>query len=138
MKKSPPVRVLVVDDEPLIRWSLVETLADRGCDVAEAGTGQTALEAVSGTRVPFDVVLLDLRLPDSKDLVLLSQIRLLAPDARVILMTAFGTTEVKHGALELGAYRVVSKPFELSELAELVLRYAPPSSGPRIPGLRRG
>jgi two-component system nitrogen regulation response regulator GlnG len=119
-KQSAPPRVLVVDDEPLIRWSLNETLADRGYDVVEAGTGQAALEAVTGASAPFEVLILDLRLPDSKDLTLLTQIRRLTPKTQVILMTAFGTQEVLDGAIELGAYRVVSKPFEVSALASLV------------------
>jgi DNA-binding NtrC family response regulator len=110
--------VLVVDDEPLIRWSLTETLSDRGYEVVEAADGRAAVRAVSAS--PFDVVLLDIRLPDSSDLTLLSRLRLLAPDARVILMTAHGTPEVVQKALDLGAFRVVSKPFEMSELAALV------------------
>jgi DNA-binding NtrC family response regulator len=120
LQKSHYPRVLVVDDEPLIRWSLAETLADRGYDVVEAGTGQAAVDAVSGAPSPFEVVLLDLRLPDSHDLSVLSRIRRLAPATQVILMTAFGTDEVLNGALELGAYRVVHKPFEVGELASLV------------------
>jgi two-component system, NtrC family, response regulator AtoC len=113
-------RVLVVDDEPLIRWSIAETLADRGCDVVETGDACGARSAVEHEDPGFDVVLLDYRLPDSDDLALLTSIRDLAPRAQVILMTAFGRPEVVNGALALGAYRVVSKPFELHALAELV------------------
>jgi len=65
-------------------------------------------------------VLLDYRLPDSDDLELLATIRRGAPKAQVILMTAFGTPEVVQGALDLGAYRVVGKPFEVHALADLV------------------
>jgi len=120
MKKSPPLRVLVVDDEPLIRWSVAETLMDSGCDVFEAGNGAGALHALIEPRHRVDVVLLDYRLPDSRDLALLSTIRRIAPQTRVILMTAFGTPEVAKGALDLGAYRVVNKPIEMSDLGTLV------------------
>ena len=116
---SPALRVLVVDDEPLIRWSLVETLADRGWEVAEAGDKGTALRAVAEGG-PFDVVLLDFRLPDSNDLHLLETLRKVSPDTRIILMTAFGAPEVTQGALDLGAFRVVHKPFEVNEMASLV------------------
>jgi two-component system response regulator AtoC len=121
VKNSPRLRVLVVDDEPLIRWSLCETLEQSGHAVVEAGDGQSARQALSaGER--FDVVLLDYRLPDSNDLNLLAAIRRLAPASAVIMMTAFGTPEVMAGALHLGAYRVISKPFEVDDVAALVLQ----------------
>lgn len=118
-KKSPLARVLVVDDEPLIRWSVVETLIERGFDVVEAPDGRAAVSALDGGQA-FDVVLLDFRLPDSNDLTLLSTIRRQSPLTQVILMTAYGTPEVTKGALDLGAYRVVSKPFEMNDMAALV------------------
>jgi DNA-binding NtrC family response regulator len=120
--ESHRLRVLVVDDEPLIRWSLSETLEQSGHVVVEAGDAKSALGAVSASDERFDVVLLDYRLPDSNDLNLLAGIRKLAPKAAVIMMTAFGTQEMVAGALKLGAYRVISKPFEIQEVAALVDR----------------
>jgi DNA-binding NtrC family response regulator len=119
VKKLAAARVLVVDDEPLIRWSVSETLAERGYDVVETGDAKGARLAV-GDDQPFDVVLLDYRLPDSDDLGLLASIREASPTAQVILMTAFGRPEVVSGALDLGAYRVISKPFEMQAIADLV------------------
>jgi two-component system response regulator HydG len=119
MKNPPSLRVLVVDDEALIRWSLSETLSDAGHAVEEAGDGAAALRALD-EHGPFDVVVLDYRLPDSNDLNLLASIRRLAPRAAVVMMTAYGTPEVTSGALALGAYRVVPKPFEIRDLAALV------------------
>lgn len=114
------MRVLVVDDELLIRWSLHEALAANGWSVTEAGDAQTALKALTdGAELP-DVVLLDYRLPDSDDLRLLASVLKLAPEGQVILMTAYGTPEVAEGAIQLGAYRVVAKPFEVDEMAALV------------------
>ena len=119
-KKFPFVRVLVVDDEPLLRWSLSETLSDCGYQVVATGDARGARNAVREAPDRFDVVLLDFRLPDTEDLALLVSIRRLSPHAQVILMTAFGTPEVVSCALDLGAYRVISKPFEMQEIAELV------------------
>jgi DNA-binding NtrC family response regulator len=113
------LRVLVVDDEPLIRWSLAETLAEMGHVVVEAGDGASAIRALDDDE-SFAAVVLDYRLPDSNDLNLLATIRRLAPQAAVIMMTAFGTPEVTSGAIGLGAYRVVAKPFEMHDMAELV------------------
>lgn len=117
-KEKCPLRVLVVDDELLIRWSLAETLSATGHTVIEAEDGRSALRAV--TDLPPDVVLLDFRLPDSSDLKLLASIRRLSPRSQVILMTAYGTPEIEQRALDLGARCVVGKPFEVHELAALV------------------
>lgn len=116
-----PVHVLVVDDEPLIRWSVAESLGEMGFDVEEATDAASALRIVTGTALPFQVVVLDLRLPDMEDLSLLGTIRQLLPRAHLILMTAFGTPEIVADARAIGA-DVLSKPFELSELNGLVAR----------------
>lgn len=121
-KNSEALAVMVVDDELLIRWSLAETLTEAGHRVIEAADGASAIQALESAKHLPDVVLLDFRLPDSNDLGLLGKIRRMAPAARVILMTAYGTPEVTSGALELGAFRVVSKPFEVRDLAALVLQ----------------
>ncbi|HJZ76053.1 MAG TPA: response regulator [Vicinamibacterales bacterium] len=123
MKNSAALRVLVVDDEPLIRWSVMETLSDRGYDVVETGDASGARSAVHGSP-PFDVVLLDYRLPDSNDLSLVASIRGAAPGAQVIMMTAFGKPEMVRDALDLGVYSVVSKPFEMRAIADLVAEAA--------------
>ena len=120
-RKSPPLRILVVDDESLIRWSLAETLSESGHLVSEAGDAETALRKVTDADGSFDVVVLDYHLPDSHDLALLSQIRKVMPTASVIMMTAFGTPEISDAALRIGAYRVVPKPFEVHDIADLVL-----------------
>jgi DNA-binding NtrC family response regulator len=119
MKNSPPT-VLIVDDEALIRWSLAEMLGDRGYTVTEAGDGRTAVAAIQGATEPFDVVLLDYRLPDSADLRLLEKVRRLAPTSQIIMITAHNSPELTQGATALGAYRVISKPFEVESLAALV------------------
>jgi DNA-binding NtrC family response regulator len=99
---------------------VAETLRARGYDVLEAEDGSTALAILIERPDAADVVLLDVRLPDSCDLRLLAQLRALAPSAAVIVMTAFGTRELANNARRLGAFRVISKPFELNELASLI------------------
>lgn len=119
-KKSPPLRILVVDDEALIRWSLVQTLSDSGHETVEAIDGADAIRAVSAAPEPFDVALVDFRLPDSNDLTLLSRLRRLSPATQIILMTAYGTPEVVQGALDLGVFRVVAKPLDMNDVTTLV------------------
>jgi CheY-like chemotaxis protein len=119
--ESLSLRVLIVDDEALIRWSLAETLVEAGHRVAEAADGEAALESCSKD-AEFDVVLLDYHLPDSNDLGLLASIRRLAPQAVVIMMTAFGTQEMIEEALRLGAYQIAPKPFDVHDIESLVLQ----------------
>lgn len=118
--EKSPRRVLVVDDEPLIRWSVAESLSDLGMDVRQAGDAASALRAVTTSREPFDVVVLDLRLPDMRDLSLLATLRQLMPEARLVLMTAFGSADTACEAALLGAC-VLNKPFELDDMHRAVL-----------------
>ncbi len=113
-------QVLVVEDELLIRWSIAETLASLGCLVTEAPDGATALRLLAAANGSIDVVVLDYRLTDSDDLRLLGRIRQLAPQSAVLMMTAFGTPDVIKQALVLGAWRVIEKPFEMSDLGAMI------------------
>jgi DNA-binding NtrC family response regulator len=117
--KKSPLHVLVIDDEMLIRWAVSETLTHAGYEVTEASNAKEALERISNAPEP-DVILLDYRLPDSNDLTLLERIRRIVPHSSVIMMTAYGTTEVVNGATNLGAFRILSKPVEMRELVRLV------------------
>lgn len=119
-EKFPPPSVLVVDDEPLIRWSVTQSLADLGFAAEDAPDAASALKMVTTAPEPFAVVVLDLRLPDMNDLSLLGTLRQLLPDAQLILMTAFGSPEIIANARALGA-DVLLKPFELSDLNRLIL-----------------
>ena len=118
--KTPRRNVLVVDDEALIRWSLAESLTNAGYHVLQAPDRQSALKFFAQDQDGACVVLLDLRLPDSQDLGLLRHIRAVAPDCRVIVMTAHGTPELMEEALRGGAFRVVDKPFDLDLMIGLV------------------
>lgn len=118
--QSPPFRVLVVDDEPLISWSVAEILGDCGDVVTEAGTGAAAVRALSEAREPVDVVLLDYHLPDVCNLSLLSTVRCLSPTSRVILVSAYLTPEVAEEALALGASQVITKPIDIRDIAAIV------------------
>ena len=113
------LQILIVDDEPLIRWSMAETLAHVGHTVTEANDARETLRQLSNGPAP-DVILLDFRLPDSNDLRLLETIRQVVPTSQVVMMTAYGTPEVVDGAARLGAFRVISKPVEMRELDPLV------------------
>jgi DNA-binding NtrC family response regulator len=121
---SPVVRVLVVDDEGLIRWSLGQTLSAAGATVVEAPDARTAMAAIEAAP-HFDVAVLDMHLPDGNGLALLATIRRLFPSTRVLMMTAHGTAALQDEARALGAAGLVEKPFDLDVMAALVLGPAP-------------
>ena len=115
-----PLRVLIVEDETLIRWAVAEALTAAGHTVLEAPDAATALRVVDEAPEPIDAVVLDLRLPDSSDLSLLAAIRRNTPSSAVVMMTAHGTPEDAAGARALGAFDVVEKPFDVQRLERLV------------------
>src|SRR5678815_5755826 len=98
---SMSARVLIVDDEPLIRWSLAERLRGDGYDIVEAGTATHAIELADQG---FDLVLLDYRLPDGDGLTVLRQLRDLDPDTLVIMLTAHTIIETVVEAMRTGAF----------------------------------
>ncbi len=122
MNSPPCLVVLVVEDEFLIRWSIVETLTANGHRLVEAPDAATARTVLEESDDAIDVVILDFRLPDSHDLTLLADIRQRSPGSAVLMMTAFGTPEVEAAALRLGAHAVLAKPFDLATLEPLVRR----------------
>lgn len=119
-ERVAPRRALVVDDEALIRWSVAETLTALGMDVEQAATAAATLDVIAAASSPFDVVVLDLRLPDMNDLSLLGLVRERWPTAVVVLMTAFGTPEIIAAAVSMGVHGVLTKPFELEALTRLL------------------
>ena len=112
--------ILIVDDEALIRWSLTESLSAAGYQVLEAATAVEALRMIDSAARDLSLVVLDLKLPDSSDLGLLRQVKRLAPDCRVILITAHGTSDQLDEARRLGASDVLEKPFDLGNFVDLV------------------
>jgi two-component system, NtrC family, response regulator AtoC len=115
----PKATILVVDDEPLIRWSLSERLKSEGYEVLEAETGAAALEKLPEG---IDLVLLDYRLPDTDGVAILRKVKEFDQDILVILLTAFASVETAVEAMRHGAYHFANKPFNLDDVAATVER----------------
>ena len=115
MKKT---RVLIIEDEKLIRWSLRQRFTEEGFIVDEAETGHGGLAKLA--QATYDLVMLDYRLPDTSGLDVLRRLRELDLDVVVIMMTAYSTIESAVEAIRLGAYDYLTKPFKMDELMLLV------------------
>ncbi len=114
------LHVLIVDDEPLLRWALANALADEGHAAVEAATAHEARQAAL-RMTPLDVVILDWRLPDSADFQLLVELRQLAPDAAILMVTAHADAPGFAGdAYRFGADRVLVKPLDIMGVPDLV------------------
>jgi two-component system response regulator AtoC len=110
-----PSKLLVVDDERLIRWSLEQTLAKGGYEVSSVATGEAALAVIRED--PPDLILLDLKLPDTDGLEVLRQVRELSPHVQVLIMTAYADVGTAVQAMKLGAYDYIPKPIDFESLA---------------------
>ena len=113
-------RIVVCDDQELIRDSLATILSREGHEVAAAGDGPQALARLASGKV--DLLITDLKMPKMSGLELLAEAKKLRPDIPVVLMTAFATVQTAVEAMKLGAYDYIQKPFEGDEIKMLVER----------------
>lgn len=112
------IDILVVDDEEMIRWTLKEALESDGYNVKAFENGRDFLGYFN--EHGGDIILLDVRLPDSNGLDLLLEVTRVDPDAIVVIMTAFGDVETAVNAMKRGAYDYLSKPYSLEEVSLLI------------------
>jgi DNA-binding NtrC family response regulator len=117
---STPARILVVDDEKLIRWSVSERLQRDGYQVLSAESGEQALEMIAAS--PPDVMLLDVKLPGIDGVQTLRQALGLHPELAVLMMSAHSTVDVAVEAMKHGAIDFLVKPFPLTALDAAVAR----------------
>ncbi len=120
MKKAMG-NILVVDDEKSMREILEIFLKSEGYNVSVANNGEVAVEAIKNDI--FDLVISDMKMPKMGGLELLKNIKEIAPDTVVVIVTAFGTTESAVDAMKHGAYDYIQKPFQMDNI-RLVIKNA--------------
>lgn len=111
--------VIVADEEPLLRWAIVQRLVRDGHVVTEAVDGAGALAALDGLASPA-VVVLDVKLPDMPGLAVLAEIRRRRPEVPVVMMTAYWASEALAEARRLGVRELLAKPLDLDRVAAAV------------------
>jgi DNA-binding NtrC family response regulator len=111
-------KIMVVDDEHLIRWSLEQNLKKQGYDVCTAGNGEDALRLAREEQP--ELVLLDIHLPGIGGIEVLQKLKELDEDIIVIMVTAHGGLETAVNTMRLGAYDYINKPFNLDEMSIVI------------------
>ena len=111
-------RILVVDDELIVRDSIREWLMEEGFDADMAGSGQEALSRLGES--PFQLMLLDIKMPGMDGVEVLKKAREIAPEVNVVMMTAYATVETAIEAMKTGALEYLIKPFEIDVLMPMV------------------
>ncbi len=117
-EKKESHRILVIDDEPVIRELLSDMLSRRGYVVDTAEDGACGLEKAESTQ--YSVVFTDIRMPGMNGVEVYKRLKALSPESRVIVMTGYGLEEMIQEALSLGAFADVKKPFDLELIYGLV------------------
>ena len=117
---NPQIKVMVIDDEASIRESVEMFLKEKGLSVHTAGTGAEGIEAWQ--KYQPQVIILDIRLPDTSGLEVLKQITGRNSDVKVIMITAFHDMETTIEAMRNGAYDYIHKPLDVDELDHAVQR----------------
>jgi DNA-binding NtrC family response regulator len=114
------LRILVVDDEAIVRDSLLGWLRQDGHQVKAAESAKTALHLTA--EEAFDIVLLDIKMPGMDGLELQARLSAALPDLTVVVMTAYASVETAVQAMKAGAYDYIVKPFDPEDLSMLIRR----------------
>jgi DNA-binding NtrC family response regulator len=118
MASNERIRILVVDDEEIVRESLGGWLAKDGYSVEQAADGPAALARLR--EQPFSILISDLKMPGMDGLTLQGQARALRPDLAVVIMTAYATVDSAVTAMKQGAFDYLVKPFDPEELSMMM------------------
>lgn len=109
-------RILLVDDDEALRVTLVDFISRLGVMVRAVGTMSEAAAAIRADVQPFDIILTDLRLPDGNGLDVVRAAHARSTETLVSILTGFASLETAIGAIRLGAYDYITKPFSLDEI----------------------
>jgi DNA-binding NtrC family response regulator len=119
---NPRPKILVVDDEEIVRRSYSRLLDGAHCETRVARNGEDAVSALASE--PFDVVLLDLRMPGQDGMTVLKSIRTAWPASEVVILTGYPSVETAKEAVRMGAYDYLAKPVEPDKVIEVARRAA--------------
>lgn len=111
-------RILIVDDEERFRLTLRKLLAAKGMDAEAVGSGKEALERLK--EKPFDVILLDVKMPEMNGIEALGEIKKIDPNLEVIILTGHASVDVAVEIMRRGGYEYLLKPCPIEELTNKI------------------
>lgn len=112
------MEILIVDDHPAMRTTLKDLLEEEGYDITTAASGTEGIERCKEKR--YDIILLDVRMPDMNGVEAFKQIKTLHRDIRVIMMTAYSMNKLKSEALNEGAVAFLQKPLDIQNVLSII------------------
>ena len=112
------VRILIAEDDEEMRALLKDSLLEEGFEFDSAGNGSEAIRKF--VEKPFDLVITDIRMPGLTGLDILPRIKKLRPETLIIVITAFGSEEVRRKSFDRGATAYLEKPISMNRLKALV------------------
>lgn len=113
-------KILIIDDEPLMRISIADALKEEGYQIFDTDSGREGLRLVQNER--YDIVITDLMLPEVDGMRILKTCKQFSPQTQVILITAYGSVASATEAIKQGAYDYLTKPFSMDDLIFMIRR----------------
>lgn len=110
-------RILVIDDDKLIRWSLKELLSQEGYKVESVATAREALNLAES--IPCDLIFVNLETKDENGLEMLRKITSLQPEAKIIILSAFTRQQIESQISDLNIFSIIEKPFRSEQIRSL-------------------
>jgi len=120
MEQTRPLKILIVDDEEIVRYTLGEFLQMTGHATDLEEDGASGLRALRN--VGYDAAFFDIRMPGMNGISLLQQALAIQPDLCIIVMSGHGDAETRQEAIQAGAYTFLYKPFRLAEVRDIINR----------------
>ena len=119
---SEPLKVLLLDDEPIVGKRLKPALTKIGCEVEVFEDSRKALERID--QIDFDIVITDIRMDEVDGIEILERVRQKSPRTKVIMITGYAMMSLAKKAMEKGAFDFIAKPFKPDDLRRVVARAA--------------
>ncbi len=119
---SEPLKVLLLDDEPIVGKRLKPALTKIGCEVEVFEDSRKALERID--QMDFDIVITDIRMDEVDGIEILERVHQTSPRTRVIMITGYAMMSLAKKAMEKGAFDFIAKPFKPDDLRRVVARAA--------------